>query len=370
MHLCGTCITDPFLDYINALILVNYMLHGMTSRIIPPEPPDPTPVKRARLEVIGPVKTGGTGAKPAIVVQPMAPATQVVAPTPEKVQKIQEIIRQRFRRALRLNDGTKMCRCIESGYRPTTSEWFHIIGKMHVATASKCVKQMSHLDNGCLNAAIKRQHRMLFKDVLQRVDSVKGVRMDELMVVSAIYLEGCLKKGLDPNTPLKNKRLPLEYACAHSRIAHLEMLLKDERISVSQTVCRFVIRQPMQQRFAKRAIELCKDIVPTMILEAIVANSTSALVAIMNKLEDAYQSSESWEELTHMLMCPILNDYSTDIVKTTNNHYFDRTSLLTWVHSKHTDPLTREPLEERDLQTRTEFIKEYALAVQAIIKKL
>ena len=346
------------------------MLHGMSSRIIPPEPPDHGPVKRARLEVLGPAKSAGAGAKPAIVVLSPAMPAPVTAPTAEKVQKVQEIIRQRFRRALRLNDGTKLCRCMESGYTPSASEWFHIIGKMHVTTASKCVKQVSQLEDGCLNAAIKRQHCALFKDVLRRVESVKGVRMDDLMVVSAVYLEGCLKKGLDPNTPLKTRRLPLEYACAHSRIAHLEMLLKDERISVSQTVCRFVIRQPMQQRFAKRAIELCKDIVPTMILEAIVANATPALIAIMNKLEDTYQSSEPWEELTHMLMCPILNDYSTDIVKTTNSHYFDRTSLLRWVHSKHTDPLTREPLEERDLLTRSEFIKEYALAVQVIIKKL
>ena len=218
VSLCSTCITDPFLDYINALFLSNYMLHGMSSRIIPPEPPDHGPVKRARLEVLGPAKSAGTGAKPAIVVLSPAMPAPVTAPTAEKVQKVQEIIRQRFRRALRLNDGTKLCRCMESGYTPSASEWFHIIGKMHVTTASKCVKQVSQLEDGCLNAAIKRQHCALFKDVLQRVESVKGVRMDDLMVVSAVYLEGCLKKGLDPNTPLKTRRLPLEYACAHSRI--------------------------------------------------------------------------------------------------------------------------------------------------------
>ncbi len=348
------------------------MLHGMNSRVREVESSDPTPIKRARIERVETIQGGNSHVKTSPIEIVTVPEPQPIpqAPSKEKIEKMQIIVQKRFRRALRTNDGTMLTRCIESGYVPSNQEWYHIIGKLHVSTSLKCVKLVRSLENICLNIAIKRQHKILFQNVIERVESATSVRMEDLLSVPAVYLDGCLKKGLDPNIPLKNRRLPLEYACQHSRIAHIEMLLNDARIKVSQTVCRFLIRQPKQQRFSQRAIELCDDIVATMILEAVVANVTPALIAIMNKLEPKYQTSETWDELTHMLMCPILNDYTTDMVKTTNDHFFDRQSLLTWVRSKHTDPLTREPLEEGDLLLRSEFVKEYALSLQALIKKL
>jgi len=181
----------------------------------------------------------------------------------------------------------------------------------------------------------------------------------------------CLQKGLDPNIALKNHRLPLEHACAHSRIAHIEILLADPRTTVSNNVCRFVIRQQRQQHFAERAIELCDDIVPNMILEAVVANVTSALCSIMAKLEQKYEHNPVWDEMTHLLRCPILSDYSTDLVKTpVNNHYYDRKQLLIWVRSKGTDPMTRAALQESELLLRTEFLSEYAGMLQEKIQKL
>ena len=344
----------------------------MNSRVREIEPMDPTPVKRPRITVIDNVQGGKSHVKtPSIeIITSAEPENTVPAPSKEKIEKMQIIVQKRFRRALRTNNGTMLTRCIESGYSPSLQEWQHIICKLHVSTSLKCVKLVRSLENICLNMAIKRQHKLLFMSVIERVESANSVRMEDLLTVPAMYLDGCLKKGLDPNIPLKNRRLPLEYACQHSRIAHIEMLLNDARIRVSQTVCRFLIRQPKQQRFSKRAIELCDDIVATMILEAVVANVTPALIAIMNKLEPKYQTSETWDELTHMLMCPILSDYTTDMVKTTNNHYFDRNSLLKWVRAHHNDPLTREPLEEGDLLLRSEFVKEYALSLQSLIKKL
>ena len=58
-----------------------------------------------------------------------------------------------------------------------------------------------------------------------------------------------------------------------------------------------MIRQTKQQKFAERAIELCDDIVPNMILEAIVANVTSALTSIMAKLENKYEEYPQWDEI-------------------------------------------------------------------------
>ena len=339
-----------------------------------PDIVDPTMLKRARVDtIIGGAHTGSAQQKPRIEIN-----VTPVQPTPAQQQQqiarqksMANIIQIRFKKAIRINDSTMLIRCLESGYKPTTIQWLQIIGKMHVATALNCVRLARTLEAPCISSAIRRQHRALFKEVLNRVDTVPTAQMESLMAVPAYYLGICLDKGLDPNIRLKNKRLPLEHACSHSRIAHIEILLKDERTTVSQNVCRFMIRQSKQQRFADRAIELCANIVPNMILEAVVANVTSALCSMMKKLEIKYEDNQAWEDITHMMLCPILNDYTTDIVKTpVNDHYYDRQSLLKWVRNKHNDPLTREPLQESDLLLRSEFLKDYAKILQAKIQKL
>tara|TARA_B100000780_G_scaffold177291_1_gene124321 strand:+ start:2611 stop:3669 length:1059 start_codon:yes stop_codon:yes gene_type:complete len=345
----------------------------------PPDLIDPTMMKRQRVVIIGrpdtDTQSSSSYSQPKTKIQiNVTPA----GPTPEqeRQQRAREktranIIEIRFKKAIRINDSTTLIKCLESGFKPTTLQWLKIVGKMHVATALNCVKLARTLEAPCILGAIRRQHRGLFKEVLARVNEVPRTQMENLMTVPAFYLGVCLDKGLDPNVRLKNNRLPLEHACSHSRIAHIEILLKDERTTVSQNVCRFVIRQAKQQKFADRAIELCEDIVPNMILEAVVANVTGALRSIMKKLEPKYESNSEWDDITHMMQCPILSDYTTDIVKTPiNDHYYDRQSLLKWVREKGTDPMTREDLRESDLLLRSEFLKEYATELQAKIKKL
>jgi len=342
-------------------------------------PADETLVKRPRQDhamVIG----GGAasaGTKPRIEIHTVSSSSssssQAVPTvlTEARRFKKEKVVAQRFRKAVRRNDSTTMKVCLESGYVPTVQEWLQIIGKMHVTTALNCVSLARTLQTPCISAAIRRQHKQLFKEVVERVETVPMSQMENLMAVPAYYLEICLNRGLDPNVKLKNKRLPLEHACAHSRIGHIEILLKDTRTTVSQNVCRFMIRQSKQQKFAEKAIELCDDIVPNMILEAIVANVTTALCSIMGKLETKYEANPNWDEVTHMLRCPISQDYSTDLVKTPlNDHYYDRVQLLTWVRAKGNDPQTREPLQETDLLLRSEFLKEYALVLQDKIKNL
>ena len=339
---------------------------------------DPTPMKRPRQDtVIIQGNNSSTGAaKPNIIIttEPASSSSSSSAVVPLSDARIKQkanLIAMRFKKAMRRNDSTTMRVCLESGYQPTVQEWLQIIGKMHVATALNCVGLARTLQTPCISAAVRRQHKKLFKEVIDRVESVPITQMETLMAVPAYYLEICLNRGLDPNVKLKNKRLPLEHACANSRIGHIEILLKDSRTSVSQNVCRFMIRQTKQQKFADKAIELCDDVVPNMILEAIVANVTTALCSIMEKLESKYESNPKWDEVTHMLRCPISQDYSADLVKTPiNEHYYDRVQLLTWVRSKGTDPQTREPLQESDLLLRSEFLKEYALVLQKKIKEL
>lgn len=339
---------------------------------------DPTPMKRPRQDtvIIQGNNSSSGAAKPNIIIttEPASSSSSSSAVVPLSDARIKQkanLIAMRFKKAMRRNDSTTMRVCLESGYQPTVQEWLQIIGKMHVSTALNCVGLARTLQTPCISAAVRRQHKKLFKEVIDRVESVPITQMETLMSVPAYYLEICLNRGLDPNVKLKNKRLPLEHACANSRIGHIEILLKDSRTSVSQNVCRFMIRQTKQQKFADKAIELCDDVVPNMILEAIVANVTTALCSIMEKLESKYESNPKWDEVTHMLRCPISQDYSADLVKTPiNEHYYDRVQLLTWVRSKGTDPQTREPLQESDLLLRSEFLKEYALVLQKKIKEL
>lgn len=285
--------------------------------------------------------------------------------------KASVLLKSRFGKGLRQNNRNVLKQCLDAGYRPTVNQWVNIVSKMHVSTALGCVTRATSMDPACISAAVRRQHRVLFKEVVNRVERIPRSQMESLMSVPAYYLEVCLQKGLDPNITLKNRRLPLEHACAHSRIAHIEILLADPRTTVSTTVCRFVIRQQRQQHFAERAIELCNGIVPNMILEAIVANVTTALCSIMAKLEHKYEDNPKWDEITHLLRCPISQDYSTDLVKTpVNNHYYDRVQLLTWVRAKGTDPMTRAALQESDLLLRTEFLSDYAVSLQQKIKEL
>ena len=351
----------------------------MGHSILGPGPPglaSSTPLKRPRPqpdEIIGTTmqKQRIVANSKNIVVRTVPETVAAPVRSQSTVDQISKMVEIRFKKALRRNDSTMLQRCLESGYTPSTDQWLNIIGKMHVATALKCVALARTLKSQCISAAIRRQHKKLFKEVITRVEKVPVAHMQNLMVAPAYYLEVCLNKGLDPNIPLKNKRLPLEHACAHSRIAHIEILLKDTRTRVSQNVCRFMIRQAKQQKFAERAIELCNDIVPNMILEAIVANVTTALTSIMAKLETKYEDNNQWNEIEHMLRCPISQDYTADLVKTpVNDHYYDRAQLLKWVRAKGTDPLTREPLIESDLLLRSEFLKEYAGILQAKIKKL
>tara|TARA_B110000091_G_scaffold204793_2_gene239858 strand:+ start:388 stop:1449 length:1062 start_codon:yes stop_codon:yes gene_type:complete len=282
------------------------------------------------------------------------------------------ILELRFRKALKKNNQSMLQRCLESGYIPSDKQWITIISRLHVKSALSCLAGTAQtLSTNCVSAAIRRQHRKLFKEVVTRVDGIPQSQIDVLMAVPAYYLEICLNRGLDPNLTLKNRRLPLEHACAHSRIAHIEILLNDTRTTVSQNVCRFMIRQTKQQKFAEKAIELCENIVPDMILEAIVANVTSALCSIMTKLETTYENNPQWDEITHMLRCPISQDYSADLVKTpVNNHYYDRVQLLTWVRSKGTDPMTRAPLQESELLLRSEFLSKYAKTLKQKIQEL
>lgn len=337
-------------------------------------PPDDTPLKRARqhdVTIVGNAP-GKLSQKPAVILSTVD--TEALEPSPglseARLKQKAAVVAMRFQRAIRRHDATTMKICLESGYVPTVGEWLNIIGKMHVVTALACVTLCRSLQTPCITAAMRRQHRALFDEVITRVDTVPVSHMETLMTVPAYYLDRCLRKGLDPNTPLKNKRLPLEHACAHSRIAHIETLLKDPRTKVSQTVCRFMIRRGTQQKFAERAIELCDDIVPSIMMEAVVANVSAALCSIMAKLEPRY-SGPVWDSITHMLRCPISQDYSTDLVRTPlNEHYYDRTQLLTWVKAKGTDPQTREPLTEGDLLLRSEFLKEFALALQSKLEEL
>ena len=172
------------------------------------------------------------------------PASSPPASSPALIARNQRL-ELRFRKALKKNDATMLKRSLELGYVPSDRQWVNIIARLHVRSALSCIDLARTLSTNCMSAAIRRQHKQLFKEVVNRVDVIPPSQMDVLMDVPAYYLEICLNRGLDPNVKLKNARLPLEHACAHSRIGHVEILLNDVRLftTVTQSITNFLLHK-------------------------------------------------------------------------------------------------------------------------------
>ena len=131
---------------------------------------DPTPMKRARQDtVIIQGNNSSTGAtKPNIIittesVSSSSSSSSVVPLSDARIKQKANLIAMRFKKAMRRNDSTTMKVCLESGYQPTVQEWLQIIGKMHVSTALNCVELARTLKTPCISAAVRRQHKKLFK---------------------------------------------------------------------------------------------------------------------------------------------------------------------------------------------------------------
>lgn len=262
----------------------------------------------------------------------------------------------------------KLVECIKLGFNPSIKQWIVILSTLHVKVAIKCVSEVDTLDQKCLIPVIKRRHQHLFREVIMKIKTIPDETINVLMTVNAFYLYVCLQAGLNPNTVLKNKELPLDYACRKSKRSHIPVLLNNSRTIVSINTCRFIIRN--QCRFTSKAIQACQNICISYILEVLIINDSNALNIVMEKLEKKFKENAIWVEMTHMLRCPISLEYSTDLVKTPSNHFFDRVCLLTWVRAHANNPMTRETLHVSDLQGRNEFLPELIDELQLKIKQL
>ena len=261
----------------------------------------------------------------------------------------------------------KLIKCISAGFVPSNKQWVTIISTLHVRIALQCVENVQNLDPICLLVAIRRQHRQLFQEVVQKIPEMPPNIINTLMTINPFYLFTCLKRGLDPNQLMTNNQTPLNYACRNFRLQHIQVLLCHSGTLVSENMCRFLLRQKRLQRFARQAVKLCNNITPNMIIEILQANVSAALIFVMGKLEKKYKGNSIWTDICFMLRCPISLEYSTDLVLTPSSHYFDKECLLIWVRAHTNNPLTREKLYEADLIGRTQFLPRF---VEEITQKI
>ena len=261
----------------------------------------------------------------------------------------------------------KLIKCISAGFVPTQKQWKIILSTLHVRIALQCVEIVQELDPSCLLGVIRRQHRQLFQEVVQKIPEIPPNIINVLMTINPFYLFTCLNNGLNPNQLMTNNQTPLNYACRNFRLQHIQVLLCHSGTLVSENMCRFLLRQKRLQRFARQALKLCNDdFTPNIIIDILAANVSAALICVMANFEKKYKGS-IWTDICFMLRCPISLEYSTDLVLTPSNHYFDRECLLIWVRAHANNPLTREKLFEADLRSRNQFLPRF---VEEITQKI
>ena len=262
----------------------------------------------------------------------------------------------------------KLIKCISAGFVPTQKQWKIILSTLHVRIALQCVEIVQELDPSCLLGVIRRQHRQLFQEVVQKIPEIPPNTINVLMTTNPFYLFTCLNNGLNPNQLMTNNQTPLNYACRNFRLQHIQVLLCHSGTLVSENMCRFLLRQKRLQRFARQALKLCNDdFTPNIIIDILAANVSAALIFVMGKLEKTYKGNSIWTDICFMLRCPISLEYSTDLVLTPSGHYFDKECLLIWVRAHTNNPLTREKLYEADLIRRNQFLPRF---VEEITQKI
>tara|TARA_B100000795_G_scaffold215121_1_gene168924 strand:- start:790 stop:1641 length:852 start_codon:yes stop_codon:yes gene_type:complete len=267
-------------------------------------------------------------------------------------------------------EAQKVVEYITTGLIPSQEQWVTILTTLHVRIALQCVLNIKEMESYCLVPVVKRQHQRLFQEVVRKIKQIPLNTINILMTVNAFYLYTCLNQGLDPNGLMTNGHCPLSFACRYNRLQHIQTLLGNSKIIVSRNLCRFMLRHRPQHRFVSRAIQLCTDITPDLIPEALEANISAALIIIMEKLEEKFKGNSIWMEMGHLLRCPISLEFTTDLVQTPSKHIFDRVCLLTWVNSHSSNPMTREQLHESDFIKRREFLPVLIEELQQKIQQL
>ena len=276
--------------------------------------------------------------------------------------------RIRFRQTMTKTEAEKLIKCISAGFVPTQKQWVTILTTLHVRIALQCVEIVQKMDPICLLGVIKRQHRQLFQEVVQKIPEIPPNTINTLMTINPFYLFTCLNNGLNPNELMTNNQTPLNYACRNFRLQHIQVLLCHSGTLVSENMCRFMLRQKRLRRFAVMAVKLCNDdFTPNMIIEILQANVSAPLIFVMDQLEEKYKGNSIWTDICFMLRCPISLEYSADLVLTPSGHYFDRECLLIWVRAHANNPLTREKLLETDLISRNKFLPRF---VEEITQKI
>ena len=86
--------------------------------------------------------------------------------------------RIRFRQHMTKTETEKLIKCISAGFVPTQKQWVTILTTLHVRIALQCVEIVQELDPSCLLGVIRRQHRQLFQEVVQKIPEIPPNTLD------------------------------------------------------------------------------------------------------------------------------------------------------------------------------------------------
>lgn len=211
--------------------------------------------------------------------------------------------------------------------------------------------------SGVLIPVIHRNHIGLFTLTLSRAQNIPQ-RCIRYLLDKPEMLKMALAKGLDPNKCIDGIT-PLELAAKKHKYSAVKVLLSLDNMVVSRYVIGKIRDQADLYMLALRHAEAKK----LDVIHALQIRSTPLLQLCLHKLstpniadlslsdetEKKEDHSEWAAKVSELLQCPILLRPTGEPVKTPSGHIFDHQSILGWITTNSSNPMTREPLQREDL---------------------
>jgi hypothetical protein len=213
-----------------------------------------------------------------------------------------------------------------------------------------------------LIAALKRRQIKIFNAVLGKVNEFPFNLPLNLILAPPIYLHRCLEAGMNVNEFKRHGETFLEFAVRKQKVKHVERLLKHPRTKLTKRASNMILKNKIMKKFLHLLFERGMPADPSYVIKALQKNDTELLQGAISSLET--NGPPIWREIAEKLKCPILNSQTADLVQTPQGQFYDRQSILQWINTNHTDPLTREQLYSSDLRERSEIIPELIEAIK------
>jgi len=213
--------------------------------------------------------------------------------------------------------------------------------------------------------AIRRSHRELFERVLGKVDGFDSRVPDVLIQAPHLFLQICLRAGLDINTwRYRNGDDYATYLSRRYKTKHLKHVLSWENLQLSNEAIRMITSDDYQKKeFTSLLFARGMPATKEHALDALKSNDSTTLGHILDTLQKA---DNKWDDIIELLTCPITQEITADIVQTPSRHLYDRHALVNWIKKNQTCPLTRAELYIDDLKERDDILPDIITRIKEL----